>query len=361
MSWTTAGEHTRARVAPDVVGVESRREGPARPTGVVRGLLVAAVLLLSVLALAVVAAAGRGWWLINRRHSNPVSPQMLRASPHDVVRGKHLVNTVLGCPGCHSQRADEVSAQGLVVDVNMEGNPDNFAEGLGRLHAGNLTPGGPLASWSDGEIVRAIREGIRQDGRTLIGMPSRYYRNLSDDDVRAIVAYLRSVPAVPASVPQTSIAPLGWLLGGLGIFEASAQAPIEASLERVSEGPTVAYGNYLLAINDCADCHGELLDGGEPLPGRPFPLGPNLTTLGRQGWTVADFGKAMRTGELPSGRRMAAELMPWPLWSHLQDDELEALGLALLALPERPDREPRLVVRLANLLTDPWLVARGAD
>ena len=87
---------------------------------------------------------------------------------------------------------------------------------MGVLYATNLTPGGPLKDWTDGEIVRAIREGVGQDGRALIGMPSQAYRNLSDADVQALVAYLRSQPAVDNPQPARNLNVAGRALPGRG-------------------------------------------------------------------------------------------------------------------------------------------------
>lgn len=66
---------------------------------------------------------------------------------------------------------------------------------MGQVATENLTPGGKLAGYTDGEIFRAIREGVDQDGRLLLFMSSLSYRELSDDDIEAVIAYLRSHPA----------------------------------------------------------------------------------------------------------------------------------------------------------------------
>ena len=81
-----------------------------------------------------------------------------------------------------------------------------------------MTPGGPLKDWSDGEIVRAIREGLDRDGRPLLIMPSDAFHHLSDDDVQNLVAYLRSQPAVQHATPARDMNLLGLILVGAGLF-----------------------------------------------------------------------------------------------------------------------------------------------
>ena len=113
----------------------------------------------------------------------------------------------------------------------------------------------PLKGWTDGEIVRAIREGVDHGGRTLVIMPSQVYRNFSDADVQALVAYLRSQPAVDNPQPARNLNVLAALFLGTGMFPISAQPPA-GSVAAPPAGPTAAYGKYLISsVGGCADCH----------------------------------------------------------------------------------------------------------
>ena len=91
-------------------------------------------------------------------------------------------------------------------------------------------------------------------------MPSQAYRNLSDADVQALVAYLRSQPAVDNPQPARNLNVLAALFLGAGMFPPSAQAPV-GSVTAPPAGATAEYGEYLVPIGGCADCHGVKLDG----------------------------------------------------------------------------------------------------
>ena len=148
----------------------------------------------------------------------------------------------------------------------------NFGEGgppVGRLHAPNLTPAGEIGDWSDGEVIRAIREGVHKSGRPLVIMPSEIFHDLSDTDVQAIVAYLRSQPAVQPATPPTKLNVVAALFIGAGVFHTSAQMPITQPLVAPAEGASADYGKYLVSILGCRACHGENLEGRKPGgPGR---------------------------------------------------------------------------------------------
>jgi len=76
---------------------------------------------------------------------------------------------------------------------------------MGMLYAPNLTPSGNIKDWTGGEVVRAIREGVHKDGRSLLIVPSGDFKNMSEEDVKALVAYLRSQPATGGPTPNNSI------------------------------------------------------------------------------------------------------------------------------------------------------------
>ncbi|MGB1388885.1 MAG: c-type cytochrome, partial [Paracoccaceae bacterium] len=109
-----------------------------------------------------------------------------------VERGEYLVQGIAGCGNCHTP----MGPNGPVWEQDLGGRLVEKIDAFTAI-APNITPGGRVASWSDAELARAIREGIRPDG-SLIGPPMPYamYRGLSDRDLSAIVAYLRTVPAV---------------------------------------------------------------------------------------------------------------------------------------------------------------------
>jgi cytochrome c553 len=196
----------------------------------------------------------------------------------------------------------------------------NFSHGgppVGTLYASNLTPAGETKNWSDGELIRAIREGVHKSGRPLIIMPSEAFRNLSDIDVQAIVAYLRSQSAVEPSTPPTQLNVLGALLIGAGMAPISAQPPITHPIVAPAEGASAEYGQYLVSILGCRLCHGENLTGG--MPGQPGPpAGPNLLVILTQ-WRVDEFIRTLRTGVDPYHHTLT-EGMPWRAVSTFASD-----------------------------------------
>lgn len=276
--------------------------------------------LLTLIIALVTGAALYGFAQVNRSYNNPVADIKVAGTPEQLARGAKLANT---CVGCHSSNGQ----------LPLTGQ--NFGEGgppVGTLYAANLTPAGELKDWTDGEIIRAIREGIHKDGRSLLIMPSSVFHSLSDEDVQALVAYLRSQPAAEPGSPPTRINTIGALLVTIsgGAF-LTAQPPITAPVTRPPEGPTAEYGGYLISsVAGCRDCHGANLAGGIPDSNGP-PAGPNLTSVGQR-WSEADFIKAMRTGVKPDGKAFNED-MPWKeINGFASDDDLKAMYAHLKTL-----------------------------
>jgi len=257
----------------------------------------------------------------NAAQSNPVSDVKVAGTPEQIARGQKLA---IICEGCHSSTGQ----------LPLDGSTESFAGPLGNLYPPNLTPAGEVKNWSDGEIIRAIREGVHKSGRPLYVMPSENFHNLSDDDVQSLVAYLRSqqpVPHVPQTdTPSNGMGILGLLVVGLGGFPSSAQPPITQPVTAPAAG-TAEYGQYLVNVIGCRSCHGANLGGGQASPFGGPPVGPNLTVLIPK-WSEADFVKTIRTGTDPYGHTLNDQ-MPWKQISAFSTDEdLHALYLYLHGL-----------------------------
>lgn len=137
------------------------------------GVFLTGLLTLIPLALLVLALVGFG--MLNKHYDNPVSEIQVASSPAKIARGEQLAKI---CMSCHT------------TDTHLPLSGTNFAVKfdstfLGTLYAPNLTPSGNIKDWTDGEIIRAIREGVDDTGRSLLIMPSSDFRNLSDEDVQA--------------------------------------------------------------------------------------------------------------------------------------------------------------------------------
>lgn len=242
-----------------------------------------------------------------------------------VARGRHLVIAVNQCVNCHG---DNLAGK-VVVD-----NP-----AMGRLYAANLTSGkGGIGDYSDTDYVRAIRHGIGRDRRPLLMMPADAFFDMSDADIASVIAYLKTIPAVDAAVPTSSIGPLAralYLGTDFPLIPAENLPHDRPRPAEVPRGVTVEYGGYLATIGGCKSCHLPDLNGGVPVEGGV--LSANLTPTGIGRWSEADFFRSMRNGVRPDGRILSAA-MPWPYIRLMTDDELRALWLYLRSLPPKDAR-----------------------
>lgn len=277
--------------------------------------------LLTVLLAAVFVGGLVGALRLNAKHSNPVAEVTVAMTPGQIARGEHIAYL---CLGCHSSDG-ELPLEGQNFLAGEGGAPP-----VGALYAPNLTPA-HFASWSDGEIIRAIREGVHKSGRSLIIMPSKTFHNMSDEDVQALVAYLRSQPAVEPNTPANRLNLLGVAFTLMAPL-ASAQPPITQPVVAPPAGPTAEYGAYLTSFVGCSDCHGEKLDGvvtgGDP----NAPSAPNLTKI-VPSWTEEQFISFFRTGVDPGGEAVGEE-MPWQDYDRFaSDDDLRAIYAYLHGLP----------------------------
>lgn len=253
-------------------------------------------------------------------------------------RGEYLVTGPAGCGNCHTP----IGPNGFVKGKELAGRLVEKNK-LFTAIAPNITPGSRVANWSDEELGRAIREGLRPDG-SLIGppMPFPMYRGISDDDLAAMVAYLRSVPAVqqenPASTYNIPLPP--------------AYGPPVTSVASVSKDDKIKYGEYLAGpIAHCMECHtpfgpkGPMLETDFGRGGFEFhgPWGvsvaSNLTSHedGLAGWSDADLIAMISTGKRPDGSQMLPP-MPYPFLAKTSKSDLEAIVAYLRTLPPLPDK-----------------------
>lgn len=233
-----------------------------------------------------------------------------------VERGLHLTTTSTFCIECHGR--------------NFSGQTFDEGRLIGRVTVSNLTTGngGIGRVYTTWDYVRAIRHGVGRDGKTLIGMPSHTYYFLSDEDLAAIIAYLKTLPPFDNELPRSRIGPLLriLLLRDPSILPAQVIDHTGQRPPAPEPGISLEYGEYL--ANMCEFCHGHNLAGG----GQEGP-GLNLTPGGPlASWTAQDFIKALRTGIKPDGTEMNPEMMPWRSVGQMTDDELKAVWIYLQSL-----------------------------
>ena len=277
--------------------------------------------LLTVIPAAVLVLGLIGFAKLNEPQANPVADITVAKTAAQIARGEQLAHI---CVSCHTPD-NQLPLSGANFAAKFDMPP------LGTLYAPNLTPGGDIDNWTDGEVIRAIREGVHKTGRSLLVMPANNFRYLSDDDVQALVAYLRSQPATGGPTPANQLNLLGAVFMNLADFR-TAQQPVSSVI--APQPGTAAYGKYMVDIIGCRDCHGDQLQGKADNGQFGPPSGPNLTRLVPQ-WTEEQFMAFFNTGTLPDGGAVptltlssgfSEPRMPWPLTrAATTDEELKAM------------------------------------
>ena len=281
----------------------------------------------------------------------PVMTVSPSSDPDIVKHGEYIVRNVAVCGHCHAQDPKRDA------DGPLSGGMEFRNWRLGVARASNLThdPETGLGNWSEGEIVRALRNGQSKDGRLLAPvMPYEWFHGMSDIDALAVARYLKSQPPVRNQVTQS---PNFWFKLGKALFLRPKPA---ISVSAPPRAATAEYGRYLANhAGLCADCHTQrrgirqaadktqLLAGmakpPEGFPANPSNLTPDEATgIGR--WSEDDFVRTIRTGKRPDGTELHP-FMPWRENARMTDDDLRAIYRYLRTL--RPIRNvvPRVSAR----------------
>ena len=257
-------------------------------------------------------------------------------APGDVARGRYLVETIAACGNCHTPKGPRGDLPNMALAGGFV-----FEEQPFTAVAPNITPDPEtgIGKWTDAQLFRAIREGKRPDGST-IGppMPFELYRGLADDDVRAMIAYLRSVKPIRNAVAKSTYRmPLP-----------PAYGPPVGEVKAPPRSDKVAYGAYLAGpLGHCMDCHTPhkpdfTLDMGKAgAGGRPFtgPWGTSVSAnitphrdVGIADWSDAEIARAIRTGVSKDGRKLFPP-MAYGYYAGISNDDMTALIAYLRSLP----------------------------
>ncbi|HVN46973.1 MAG TPA: cytochrome c [Steroidobacteraceae bacterium] len=184
--------------------------------------------------------------LADYKESNPTGVPGELAQSDVIGRGRYLT-VAADCQTCHTAEGGAPFAGGRA-----------FKTGFGTLYSSNITPDRAtgIGAWSGGDFLRAVHEGVRPDGSHLYpAFPYAAYTYLTDDDVQAIWAYLRTVPAVKNPTPANALAfPFNqrWLMG----LWSALFNPDRRFAPNVRHGPEWNRGAYLAeALGHCGDCH----------------------------------------------------------------------------------------------------------
>lgn len=279
-------------------------------TGLVTGTLLAALIIATVTVYLITEAHwNKNWDVV----SDPIEISNDEAL---LAQGKH-VYTIRGCVECHGENLG-----GMV-----------FLEDpvMGRIVPTNLTTGegGIGSTYSDEDLARSIRRGVKPDGKSVFFMPSHEYNLINREDMTALISYIRSAPAVNNVLPENKLAiPMRFIYlmsgGDVHLFPAQLINQ-EIAIPETAPQTVLEQGEYLAAT--CTGCHGAGFSGGL-IPGMPpdWPPASNLTPEGNIGdWSPAEFITTMRSGVTPEGVNLAPEYMPWRVLGAMTDEELTAL------------------------------------
>ncbi len=281
----------------------------------IAGLLaVGVVALIAVYGLAVRYTEG----LLVKQWEAPTPQLQVSTDPEVIAHGQHLAQYVLMCAQCHGEDLggmDPYIEAGGVVTVNTP----NLTRGEGSV----------ILDYTPADMARIIRYGVRPDGTATAIMPVQNFTGISDTDLTAVVSYLTTLKPVDRRPPESVFQPLGRVLWYFGVMDLQMTGKIDLSPNRPATTPTepVAHGEYLAELSGCLDCHGATLSGG-PVPGAPpdmaIPKNITLHATGLQGWTRADFDKALRAGTGKDGTPLD-KFMPWQSYAGLSVGEMDAL------------------------------------
>lgn len=294
------------------------------------------VLLLVVLGLVVFVST-------KKAASQPARKDPIAATPQRLERGEYLANHVLGCFGCHSERQWGKWGAPIVAETKGAGVTACLTEehgAPGRICFPNITADKEtgIGDWTDGEILRAIREGVDREGNALFPMmPYVHYRSLSDEDAFALVAYLRTVKPVRKEIQESQIDfPVSFFIS----FE---PAPVTEEVVAPPKDKPAEYGAYLATIGGCKSCHTPVDDQHQPLKGKDYSGGqelhgpwgtlktPNITPheTGLKKYDEKTFVALFKAYQDPATHRVVETgqntVMPWVEASGMHESDLKAI------------------------------------
>jgi hypothetical protein len=298
---------------------------------------------LAIACLAVTGASGCSFFL--GPSTQPAPTATVETTPELVARGEYLAWHVAVCVDCHSPRVRDRFSMPPKKGFELSGG-DCYGKELGmpgKACLPNLTSDTEygLGQWTDGEIMRAIREGVTREGRAMVPfMPYLSFREMADGDVQAIVAYLRTVKPIHQQAPPSDF---GFFTRH--VFNTFPE-PVEGIVKAPARGNSAEYGGYLTKMAGCHDCHTQrgalsfkedlAFAGGQEFdfPGvlhvRTANITPDVET-GIGSTTREHFISRFKsfedidavTADPISPTRQT--IMPWPLYAGMTEEDLGAI------------------------------------
>jgi len=262
-------------------------------------------------------------------------------TPERIARGEYLANHVAVCIDCHSTR-DWSRFSGPPTPGTLGKGGDLFDQKFGfpgSYYAKNITPEG-ISRYTDGELFRTITTGVSKEGRAMFPvMPFHYYGQMDQEDIKSIIAYIRTLPSIKNDIPESSSDfPMNFIINTL---------PHEANFTNLpKETDVVNYGKYLVNAGSCVECHskfekGSLIKGTEFGGGREFPFpdgsivrSANISSdenTGIGGWddeTFVSLFKAHSDSATLATKLKPGEfnsIMPWTMYGKMKEVDLKAI------------------------------------
>ena len=266
----------------------------------------------------------------NKTYDFPPSNLTIPTDAESIARGQHFAKTL--CEGCHGP---DLSG----IENWFDGGP------LGTVDSANLTSGegGVGKDFTDEDFVRAIRHGIDPHGKPTFMPAVVSTAYMSDEDLGAVIAYVKSVPPVDHVTNGKQFKPMAKIMLALGMIGnlPTEEVSHDVHVSAPARGVTVEYGAYIVDTHACHVCHGQTMNGYKfPDPTQKI-ITPNLTPSGDLStWTEDDFINTIRTGVTPHGHNLNPDLMPWNEFKNMTDDELKAVWAYLQSLPPMDQYTP---------------------
>lgn len=278
------------------------------------------------------------------RHFEAPTPDIHASQDPTVIeRGRYLVRGAAHCADCHGA-PDQRAALEAGQDVALSGG-FQFVLPFGVVRVPNITPDVETGTgrFTDGELARILRHGVRPDGRMVL--PFMPFADLSTADLTAVISYLRTQAPVRHVVAPHDFNALGKVVKAFVLEPKGPSAPIAAEAPR---GPTVENGRYITHnVGNCVMCHtrvnlrtaqldGPLFGGGMEHdafgdPTKKF-IPPNLTPNPRWGW-IASWPEEVFVARMKLGKQREGSPMPWHGIKRLSDDDLRAVYRYLRTVP----------------------------
>jgi len=271
----------------------------------------------------------------------PAPDLKITSTPEKVAHGEYLANHVMICTDCHSTRnwnfyAGPMEADSIGLGGELFGRKAGFP---GEIYAANITPAG-IGNWTDGEIFRAITSGVRKNGKPIFPvMPHDNYGLLDPKDIEAIVCYLRSLPPIANTPPESEYDfPMNFIINTVPRKPAFSKKPDSSN--------RIAYGKYMITAAACGNCHtpsekGKLDSAFLFAGGRSFEMPAGLLTsvnltpdkeTGIGNWTKDLFFAKFRAYRDSAYAHRPIDIMkdpstvmPWPVYAGMSDNDLGAI------------------------------------